>query len=102
MYRIFKRMGVHSTRNNDGRARRPRRQRLSLEALEGRQLLSLGTTVFPVNTNTAGNQFESDSASSAFGPSVVVWTTTVPNVGGTDVHAQMFNLDGTKRGGEIE
>src|SRR4051812_8059359 len=52
---------------------RTRKRRPSLEALEGRQLMSLGVESL-VNTTTRNAQFESDNASSANGTSVVVWT----------------------------
>src|SRR5262249_59792110 len=66
----------------------------------GRQLLSLSPTAIPVNTFTAGRQFESDTASSAAG-SVVVWTTDVTTGAQHDIRAQMFKPDGTKKGSEI-
>jgi hypothetical protein len=101
MYRIFKKKHDLAAKNTEARARRKRRQRLGLEALEGRQLLSLSPVAFTVNTQTAGNQFESDTASSAAG-SVVVWTTNGIGGGSThDIHAQMFNPNGTKRGFEF-
>src|SRR5262245_28007368 len=84
----------------ESRPRRPRRQRLGLEALEGRQLLSLSPGVISVNTDTPGRQFESDVASSTAG-SVVVWTTDHPNSSRHDIHAQRFFPNGTKNGEEF-
>src|SRR4051794_5959150 len=76
-------------------ARRPRRSRLELEALEGRQLLSLGSE-FLVNTQAT----ETDNASSANGQSVAVW---VDPFSGTDhdIHAQLYDAAGQKLGLEI-
>src|SRR4051812_33003116 len=75
MYRIFKKKHDLAARDTVGRARRPRRQRLGLEALEGRQLMSVGLNDFLVNVNTSGAQFFSDNASSANGMHVAVWGT---------------------------
>src|SRR4051812_29689299 len=102
MYRIFKRTGDLSARGTAARARRPRRQRPGIEALEGRQLLSLSSVEFGVNTTDRNAQFTSDNASAANGIKVVVWadqfaTDHVDN----DIRAQMYNADGSKRGGEI-
>jgi hypothetical protein len=100
MYRIFKQPRDLAARGSEGRPRRPRRQRPGLEALEGRQLLSLSPGLISVNTNSAGNQSESDVASSTSG-SVVVWTTPRATGSGTDIHAQMFFPDGTKKGSDM-
>src|SRR5262249_61236406 len=81
------------------RTRCPRRQQPGLEALEGRQLMSLGSE-FLANTTTRNNQFESDNASAANGISVAVWTDTFSNTD-HDIRAQMFNANGTLRGPEI-
>jgi hypothetical protein len=99
MYRIFKKTHDLAARATEARPRRPRRQHLGLEALEGRQLLSLGNE-FRVNFNTPFAQFSSDSASSANGMSVAVWVT---QAGGTnnDIHAQVFSPQGLRLGGEI-
>lgn len=76
------------------------RQRPGLEALEGRQLLSLGNE-FLVNTTTRNTQYHSDSASAAnSGLSVVVWEDEF-NSTDHDIRAQMYNADGSKRGPEI-
>src|SRR5438067_8592089 len=100
MYRIFKKKPDLAARNTEARARRSRRQQPGLEALEGRQLLSLSPTVIPVNANTTGTQFESDTASSTSG-SVVVWTTDGVGSSQHDIHAQRFFPDGSKNGLEI-
>src|SRR4051812_50068627 len=101
MHRIFKKLHVLAARNDTVRARRPRRQRPGLEALEGRQLMTLSPE-FLVNTTIRNAQFFSDNASAANGTKVVVWadqfsTTHLDN----DIRAQMYNADGSKRGGEI-
>jgi hypothetical protein len=80
-------------------ARRPRRHRPSLESLEGRQLLSLGAE-FRANVSTVHNQFESDNASAANGLAVAVWVDEFSSTD-RDIHAQMFNANGTLRGPEI-
>src|SRR4051794_15802861 len=100
MHRLF--MKRDPAAGGGRRGRHPRRQRPGLEALEGRQLLSLSPTVIPVNANTAGSQSESDTASSASGVSVVVWTTDGVNGPSVhDIHAQMFFSNGSKKGQEI-
>src|SRR5262249_39734898 len=82
-----------------GRTRPPRRNRPGLEALERRQLLSLGDE-FVANTTVRNDQLESDSASAANGISVAVWTDTFSPTD-HDIRAQMFNPDGTLRGQEF-
>src|SRR5262245_39309153 len=99
MYRIFTKTGDMAARSSEGRARRPRRQRPGLEALEGRQLLSLGNE-FPVNTLTQNAQFESDNASSSNGMSVVVWTTTFSSTD-HDIKGQLYNSSGQPVGFEL-
>src|SRR5205814_2309599 len=88
MHRIFRKSTDHAA----SRARRPRRQRPLIEALEGRQLLSLAGQDFLVNATTRNSQFFSDTASSANGRSVAVWgdqsrTDQVDN----DIRAQIYN-----------
>jgi hypothetical protein len=57
------------------RSRNRTRSRLSLETLEGRQLLSLGAEFpTPINTTTRNADFDSVNASSLSGAEVVVWT----------------------------
>src|SRR3954468_8697413 len=75
------------------------RNRPSLEALEGRQLMSLGVESL-VNTTTRNAQFESDNASSANGMSVAVWPDTFSS-SDHDIRAQLYNANGTPRGSEI-
>jgi hypothetical protein len=81
------------------RARRQqRRQRPVLEALEGRQLLSLSGNDFVVDTPPNGRGIQPDVASSSGRQlSVVVWEDSY--IGGID--AQMFNSDGSQRGQRI-
>jgi hypothetical protein len=81
------------------RSARTRKRRPSLEALEGRQLMSLGVESL-VNTTTRNAQFESDNASSANGTSVVVWTDTFSSTD-HDIRAQVYNANGSPRGPEI-
>jgi hypothetical protein len=92
----------HAPKAAESRPRRQRRQRLAVEALEGRQLLSLGTVEFPVPTTSRNSQFTSDNASAANGVKVVVWTDQfATDHVDNDIRAQMYNADGSKRGGEI-
>src|SRR5262245_20648546 len=81
------------------RARRSRRQRLALETLEGRQLMSLGQE-FLANTKTLNDQTQSDNATAANGISVAVWRDEFSSTD-HDIRAQMFNANGTLRGSEI-
>ena len=83
-----------------------RKQRPSLEALEGRELMSLGPIFGPINTTTRNFQYGSDNATSAGGSSVVVWTDTYrDSVNGSpadlDIRAQRYNSFGGKLGPEI-
>jgi hypothetical protein len=83
------------------RLRRQRRQRPGLESLEGRQLLSL-TAQFQVNSTQGLADFNSDTASSPSGIRVVVWEDTYRvNSNDHDIHAQMYNPNGSARGGQI-
>jgi hypothetical protein len=85
---------------SSGRAR-PRKRRPSLETLEGRQLMSLGSEFLaPINTTTRNAQFDSDNASSSNGTSVVVWTDTF-SLSDHDIRAQRFDRFGAKLGPEI-
>ena len=80
---------------------RHRKRRPSVEALEGRQLMSLGSEfIAPINTTTRNAQFDSDNASSSNGSSVVVWTDTFSSTD-HDIRAQRLNLFGAKVGPEI-
>lgn len=79
----------------------PRRRQPSLESLEGRQLLTLGGEFLtPINATTRNAQFDSDTASSSNGSSVVVWTDTF-GTNDRDIRAQRFNALGNKVGPEI-
>jgi PKD domain len=80
--------------------RQRRRQRPGLEALEGRQLLSLAGDDFVVDTPSSGATQHSDVASSFNRFSVVVWedASSRPYDG---IYAQMYNLDGSRHGGQI-
>jgi hypothetical protein len=60
----------------------------------------LSTVETHVNTTTANNQFEPDTASNAAGRSVVVWTHRFSS-SDTDIKAQMFDANGRKVGSEI-
>ena len=72
-----------------------------LEALEDRQLLSLGAEFSaPVNTTTRNAQFSSVNASSSNGSSVIVWTDSFSSTD-RDIRAQRFNSAGQKTGPEI-
>src|SRR5262249_6440412 len=87
-------LAPHKPRTRRSRARRP-----ITESLEGRQLLSIGDE-FPVSAISRA-QFASDNASSPTnGMSVAVWTDTYSS-GDRDIHAQLYNANGTRRGGTI-
>jgi hypothetical protein len=107
MYRLFKKTGDLAARTAAARARRARRARLGLEALEGRQLLSLIGTESKVNSdpNPPVAQFESDVAASSNGMSVVVWTETFkdtdPRRIDHDIFAQVYDSSGQKLNGQI-
>jgi hypothetical protein len=100
MHRLFKQKHDLAARDAQARARRPRRQTLGLEALEGRQLLSLGNP-FRVNTNPFDHEGSSANATNVNGLSVVAWVdASSPN--NHDIYAQMLNADGSKRGPQIQ
>ena len=96
MYRIFKKKHDRAATSTEARARRPRRQRLAVEALEGRQLMAVGLNDFLVNVKTPGAQSFSDNASSANGMSVAVWSTD--GFGDVDIHAQLYSASGLRVG----
>ncbi len=84
-----------------GNERRSRRRKPSLEAMEVRQLMSLGAEMpGTVNTQTYLGQYSPDNATNAGGESVVVWETQSGN-NGLDIHAQRYNSFGTKVGSEV-
>ncbi len=81
--------------------RRSPRRIPALEAMEGRQLLSLAAEMpGTVNTQTYLAQTSPDNATNAGGETVVVWETQSGN-NGLDIHAQRYNSFGTKVGSEI-
>src|SRR5262249_43099118 len=89
-----------SFRNRSSRLERiSTRRRPSLESLEGRQLLSLGSE-FTVNTTTRNFQYHSDVATSSNGMSVVVWVDTFSSTD-HDIRAQLYNRFQQKQGPEI-
>lgn len=95
-----------NSRSRDRQGARPRQalrrnRPPSMEALEERQLMSLGAELItPINSTTRNAQFDSDNASSAGGSSVVVWTDTFSSTD-RDIRAQRFNSFGGKIGPEI-
>jgi hypothetical protein len=99
MYRIFKKQHDLAVRNTESRPRRSRQQRLNLEALEGRQLLSLGSE-FRVNVNTFATNFTSDNASSANGMHMAVWADDDGFVGGNVIRGQLYNASGFRVGSD--
>src|SRR4051812_29653303 len=99
MQRIFKKQLDPAATSTQTRARRPRRQRLAVEALEGRQLMTVALNDFLVNVSTPGAQFFSDNASSANGTSVAVWSTN--GFGDVDVHAQLYSASGLRASQEL-
>jgi hypothetical protein len=77
-----------------------------VEALEGRELMSLGGTFGPINTTTRNNQDSSDNAIATDGSSVVVWVDWFSDgLNGRaldrDIRAQRYNSFGGKLGPEI-
>jgi hypothetical protein len=85
------------TRRNVGRTK----QRPSVEALEGRQLMSVGPE-FVVNPLTNKFVLTSANASSTNGTSVVVWTesdvSSTGRISPPNVKAQRFDASGAKAG----
>ena len=91
--RMFRRSTVH-------RGTRHRKQRLTVEALEGRQLMSLGAQFGPINSTNHEGVFASANASSANGSSVVAWTYQVTPTQ-HDILAQRLNAAGNKVGPQM-
>jgi hypothetical protein len=79
---------------------RSRRSRPAFEALEGRQLMSLGAQFGPINTTNHQGAAFSASASSANGSSVVVWTDQLSPTK-HDILAQRLNGAGNKIGPQM-
>jgi hypothetical protein len=100
MHRIFK--NKRDLAVSASRLRRQRRQRPGLESLEDRQLLSLTSNPFQVNTTQGIADMNADTASSPSGIRVVVWEDIYRfNINDHDIYAQMYNPDGSRRGGQI-
>jgi hypothetical protein len=92
---------LNARKPDTSRPTHAKRRRPSLEALEGRQLMSLGSEFFsPINTTTRNAQAESDNASSANGTSVVVWKDAF-SATDHDIRAQRLDAFGNKLGPEI-
>jgi hypothetical protein len=91
---------THLSSATASRLRRQRRQRPGLESLEGRQLMSLTSGTFQVNTRQGLSDNNSDTASSPGGIRVVAWEDGYSNTD-HDIYAQMYNPDGSRRGGQI-
>src|SRR5262249_28273793 len=87
----------HAPKLAESRPRRQRRQQLSLESLEGRQLLSLGSE-FRVNISTFPQSFFSDNASSANRTHMAVWDSDDGFVGGNVIKGQLYNASGFRVG----
>src|SRR5262245_54602295 len=77
--------------------------RPQVEALEGRDLPSVGmlTNLFRVNTATTNSQFEADTASALNGRSVVVWTDKSASNSNPNIKAQRYDTRSGRVGGEI-
>jgi hypothetical protein len=82
-------------------ARRPARRRLELEALEGRLVPSVAAAEIHVNTTATLGQFDAANARSANGMRIAVWTHQYSTTE-TDIRAQVYNANGTRRGGELK
>jgi hypothetical protein len=78
---------------------RSRKRRPSLESLEGRQLLSLGSEFGPINPvpTVPSNKYTPVNASSANGTSVVAWTESL-SFTTYEIRAQVLNSSGQKVG----
>src|SRR5262245_40271733 len=81
-------------------APRRRRSRLGLEALEDRQLLSLGGAFLVNRGGTGFDQVDSDNATAANGFSVAVYEHVI-SFTNRDIFIQMFDATGNYRGPEI-
>jgi hypothetical protein len=88
--------------NRFDRSRNRKHRRPNLEALEGRQLMTLGARFpSPINTTTRDFEFNSVNASSTSGAEVVVWThSDTPNNTVRDIRAQRL-VNGKNVGPEI-
>jgi hypothetical protein len=83
-------------------ARRARRSRPALEALEGRTLLSFGGSEHRISLNPqVSDNFGSDNASSRTGASVAVWVNTFSSTD-HDIWAQRFDPTGQPAGAPIQ
>src|SRR5437868_15138134 len=71
-------------------AQAPPVRRLECEALEARNLLSLSSTQFLVNTTKLHPQNQAAVASSPIGRSVVVWTDNKSSID-KDIKAQVYD-----------
>jgi hypothetical protein len=80
-----------------------RERRPCLEALEGRQLMSLGAVFGPINSTSAGDMFGSAGATAADSSSVVAWIYQPNPANFADVYvlAQRYNSFGSKIGPQI-
>jgi hypothetical protein len=88
---------THRPSASASRARREqRRRRPALESLEGRQLLSLTSGTFQVNSTQGYVDNGSANASSPSGLRVVVWTHFYSTTQ-SDIYAQMYNPNGSAR-----
>jgi hypothetical protein len=99
---LHRKSGAVRTNVNGPVARRPRRSQPALESLEGRQLLSTVGGETQVNPVTSDLVYESATASSSNGSSVVVWVDNYYNTGDTDIWAQLYNASGAKVGGALK
>src|SRR5262245_36755399 len=100
MSSLFRSRSRRSTPTAAGsRPRRPRRARVGLEALEGRQVLSVFGPELVVNS-TVRNESDSDTATAPDGRPVVVWVDEW-SPADHDIFAQLYNADGSAHGREI-
>lgn len=89
-------LGYKISKGQDG----SKKALIELEALEDRCVPSITSVDFRVPTATSNNQSNSSNAASANGTYVSVWQ---HQYSGTDfdIKAQLFNSNGSRRGGEI-
>src|SRR4051794_25100632 len=86
----------HAAKAPRTHARRTRRRQLGVDALEGRQLMSLATEFLVNKESTIDNdQFQTENASGVNGETVVVWVSE-SNRSDFDVFAKVYDRFGNE------
>lgn len=84
------------------RPRRTRRHRPEVDALEGRQLLTLGTIPFQVNLFSTNLQSTAAVATAPDGRSVAVWSERAPfNSNQSNIRGRLIGADGVPIGSDL-